>query len=121
MTMAAAAMLAGCEFETPANGDLDGLWQLTRLDSAVSGVGRDMKASHEFWAVQMRLLQIQKPSGNRYYRFRHAGGRLTLMPPKLDDEGRQDTTVVHDYRVVTLTGGSMVLDDDTVRLSFRKY
>lgn len=115
-------MLAGCEFETSGNGDLDGFWQLMQLDSVATGTTRDMRKSGLCWAVQMRLLYVQDGSvPKRYYRFTLGGGRLKLRPANLDEQGREDQTVLWDYRVLQLNGSRMVLEDDTLRLTFRKY
>jgi len=115
------AVLSSCEFETSGNGDLDGLWQLSVRDSLVTGTSYDVHMQGEYWAVQVHLLQIRGGRHSGYYRFRYADGRLKLYPPQLDADGRQDTTTLFDYRVVNLNGSRLVLQDDTVRLSFRKY
>lgn len=114
-------VLTACEFETSDNGDLDGLWQLTQQDSVGTGVSKDMRSSGVFWAVQVRLLQIQGGARRGYYRFTHSDGWLRLRPADVDKEGNEDTTTLYRYRVRTLNSSKMVLDDDTVRLSFRKY
>lgn len=117
----ATLLIVACEFETSDNGDLDGLWQLTTRDSIASGTSTDVHVSGEYWAVQVRLLQIRGGRHSGYYRFCHADGHLRLYPSRLDNDGRQDTTILYDYHVVNLNGSRMVLQDDTVRLSFRKY
>ena len=113
--------LTACEFETSDNGDLDGLWQLTQQDSVRTGASKDMRSSGVYWAVQVRLLQIQGGSRRGYYRFTHSDGWLRLRPADVDKEGNEDTTTLYSYRVRALNSSKMVLDDDTVRLSFRKY
>lgn len=111
-----------CEFETSANGDLDGLWQLTKQDNAsINPVSVDMRQSGIYWAVQVRLLQIHGGPQNGYYRFTLKGGYLTLRPANLDKEGREDTTALYRYRVKALNGSRMALENDMVKLDFRKY
>ena len=113
--------LTACEFETSGNGDLDGLWQLTRQDSVGTSVTTDMRSSGVYWAVQVRLLQIQGGPQRGYYRFTLGGGWLTLRSADLDREGHEDPTVLYRYRVKTLDGSRMVLEDEKMRLDFRKY
>jgi hypothetical protein len=113
--------LSACEFETSGNGDLDGLWQLAQQDSVATEASQDMRQSGIYWAVQVRLLEIQGGPQSGYYRFRRADGRLKLYSPNLDKEGREDTTSLYDYRVLKLNGSRMVLEDEKVRLTFRKY
>lgn len=117
----AALMLAACEFETSGNGDLDGLWQLTQQDSVGTQTSQDMCQSGIFWAVQVRLLQIKSGPQKGYYRFNRSNGRLRLYSADLDKEGNADTTSLYNYRVLKLNGSKMVLEDDNVKLSFRKY
>ena len=114
-------MLAACEFETSGNGDLDGLWQLTQQDSVGTQTSQDMRQSGIFWAVQVRLLQIKSGPQKGYYRFNRSNGRLRLYSADLDKEGNADTTSLYNYRLLKLNGSNMVLEDEKVKLSFRKY
>lgn len=113
--------LTACEFETSNNGDFDGLWQLTQQDSVGTSVTKDMRTSGIYWAVQVRLLQIQGGAQMGYYRFERSNGRLKLYSADLDKEGKTDTTSLYNYRVLKLNGSSMVLEDNSIRLFFRKY
>lgn len=139
--IAAGLLLTACELEVSDNGDLDGLWQLTAIDSVASGVSVDMHESGEYWAVQMHLLEVRNSKGQhggQYFRFTLADGYLTLRTPYLDASGQTDTTRVVDvkplrrfgissiderFRVLRLDGGKMVLlnGEEAIRLSFRKY
>ena len=135
----AALLLSACELEVSENGDFDGLWQLTALDSVGTGSSVDMRTSGEFWAVQMRLLEVRNSRGqhrNQYFRFTLADGWLTLRTPNLDENGMTDDSTKIDvsslrrygisrvderFHVLTLTGSTMVLQNEAVKLSFRKY
>lgn len=116
-----AFLMTACEFETSGNGDLDGLWQLTQQDSVGTTASRDMRQSGIYWAVQVRLLQIQGGPQYGYYRFKHADGMLKLYSPNLDKVGREDTTSLYSYRVLKLNGSHLVLEDEKAKLTFRKY
>lgn len=116
-----AFLFSACEFETSGNGDLDGLWQLSQQDSVGTTVSQDMRLSGIYWAVQVRLLQIQGGEQSGYYRFKHADGKLKLYSASLDKEGREDTISLYNYHILQLKGSRMVLEDENVRLTFRKY
>lgn len=117
----AVLFLSACELETSGNGDLDGLWQLSLQDSVGTTVVQDMRQSGVYWAVQVRLLEIKGGPQSGCYRFKRADGRLKLYSAELDKEGHEATTPLYDYRVMKLNGSSMVLEDEKVKLTFRKY
>ena len=48
----------GMEIETSGNGDLDGFWNLTQVDSTATGVTADVHEQRLFWSVQHKLLQL---------------------------------------------------------------
>ena len=56
MTMAATS----CSdfIETSDNGDLDGYWQLSQVDTLANGVQVDMTSSKVFWGVQGKFLTM---------------------------------------------------------------
>ena len=131
--------LVACEVRMSDNGDFDGLWQLTAIDSVSSGRRVDMHTSGEYWAVQVHLLNVRNTKGRHgsvLFRFDFVGDSLKLRSPYIDESGEGGTLPVHDvsrlkawginrseqgYRVVTLNGDEMVLLKEDVRLSFRKY
>jgi len=134
-----ALVLVACEVRVSDNGDFDGLWQLTAIDSVSSGRRVDMHTSGEYWAVQVHLLNVHNTKGRHgsvLFRFDFVGDSLKLRSPYIDESGEGGTLPVHDvsrlkawgidrseqgYRVVTLNGDEMVLLKEDVRLSFRKY
>lgn len=131
------------------NGDFDGLWQLSTIDSTGTGRTVDMRSSGEFWAVQVHLLEVRNTKGrhgNVIFRFDQTGDSLKLRSPYYDESGEggnnvkelEEVTAKHaeavkklkpygidvpsqGYRLVTLDSDEMVLQKDDVRLCFRKY
>ena len=73
MTMAATS--CGDFIETSDNGDLDGYWQLSQVDTLANGVQVDMTSSKVFWGVQGKFLTMldthQAPSYGYMFRFEH--------------------------------------------------
>lgn len=139
LLLATCAGLTACEVRTSDNGDFDGLWQLTALDSLDSGRTADMHTSGEYWAVQVHLLEVRNMKGAHgavLFRFDFAGDSLKLRSPYYDESGENGTLPTHDvsrlkaygidrsdqaFRVVTLDSDDMVLQKEDVRLRFRKY
>lgn len=129
-------MMASCELETSDNGDLDGFWQLTTIDSLAADTSVDAKSMQVFWAVQCDLLQATQMNGNRVlFRFQHTGDSLLLSDPRTNDRTLGDTTVTdlslmqplginslaEHFAVEQLSGSSMTLKSSMLRLHFRKY
>ena len=128
-----------CQVRMSDNGDFDGLWQLTAIDSIGTGHTADMHTSGEYWAVQVHLLEVRNTKGQHsrvLFRFDFYGDSLKLRSPYYDESGEGGTLPVHNvsslkrfgvdqsdqgYRVVTLNSDEMVLQKEDVRLSFRKY
>lgn len=132
------ASFASCT-KAPINGDLEGLWQLTRIESPDTTI-----ATRQYWAFQLHLVQI----GNQRFfgRFDHNNGHLRIYDivigesynPANVDKGNQIECLVADstlhllapygiYRLDTdftiecLDDEEMRLRSDDVRLHFRKY
>lgn len=133
-----AGMIA-CEVRTSDNGDFDGFWQLTAIDSLVNGRSVDMHTSGEYWAVQVHLLEVRNTSNKHksvLFRFNFEGDSLHLRSPYYDESGENGELPEHDvtslkpygidrsaqaYQVLKLSSSDMVLQKEDVRLSFRKY
>ena len=58
LAMAMAATSCGDFIETSDNGDLDGYWQLSQVDTLANGVQVDMTSSKVFWGVQGKFLTM---------------------------------------------------------------
>ncbi len=133
--IALVAMLGSCTLETSKNGKLDGMWQLYSLDSLDNGTTVDMRSSHVFWAVQVRLLEARNRDVRILLRFNHSGDSLFLYDPYTNDRDLSDVKVTdaaklaplginnleEHFAVKALNSSNMVLEAPTLRLYFRKY
>ena len=137
MAVLALACAAGCD-KTPANGGLDGFWQLVESGK---GQPRPRKADRVFWAVQLDLVSVRSASelapGTKevLFRFRHGAGRLELTEGYAhyrDHDDRLEApgealgqagvgTLPAVYRVHCLTDERMILVSADDSLVFRKY
>ncbi len=130
-----AAILGSCTLETSNNGHLDGLWQLRSLDSLATGTSVDMRSSHVFWAVQVRLLEARNNDARILLRFNHTGDSLFLSDPYVNARDSSDIKVTdvaqlaplginkleEHFAVKSLNSDNMVLETPALRLYFRKY
>lgn len=130
-------LLYACsDFEKSDNGELDGLWQLTTVDTLATGHSADVRALGIFWAVQADLLEIRDAEyANVFFRFDHDGSVLTLHSPVADSRPSSDRIVAdaHElYRfglsnltdtllVLELKKSKMTLQSELLRMHFRKY
>lgn len=130
--------LVGCTFEHSDNGDLDGYWQLTTVDTLHSGHTTDMLPKSIFWAVQMRLLEVRdlgNDAPNILFRMNYQANTLTLSDPVVDWRDRSDLKLTNPdmlqpyainslnptFTILQLDGTHMVLQDQHLRLHFRRY
>lgn len=136
-------LLAACTIERSENSNLDGMWQLTRLDTLdVGGTAtdhsEDMRAKGIFWSVQHRLLRMSAVYGGAepvFFRFVHTGDRLILSNPYTDNRQEGDIKIEdpselafynidaleQTLSVERLTQGRMTLRSERFRFHFRKY
>lgn len=132
------ALLIACELDSSDNGDLDGYWQLTRIDTLSTGGSLDMREELMFWYAQHKLFGMRDNSGGNstiLYRFSLTEDSLTLSEPVIDNRNASDI-VVDDYSILRpygiynipesfhvdhLSGGSMTLTSKMFRFHFRKY
>ena len=128
-------MLAACDIETSDNGNLDGIWQLTAVDTLATGGHADMRMKNTQWDVQGCLLQLRNELGIYFCHFKHADGTLTMETLRLWSKELQDPEVTdiadvqpygvnafnEQFKVTILTSDKMVLQSEMLKLSFRKY
>ncbi len=136
-----ALCLVSCDLETSDNGKLDGFWHLERIDTLATGGSLDTSGDKVFWAIQVRLLQLQGGSGSFYFRFKQDSDSLTIFSP-YTNEGHEETlgeggnkpvsdpTLLRDYGIdalethykkEALDGSRMILCSRRLRLIFRKF
>ncbi|MGI6222578.1 MAG: lipocalin-like domain-containing protein [Prevotella sp.] len=132
-----AVLFASCELESPDNGDLDGFWHLTSVDSLQTGGNAEVSKQLIFWSVQGSLLDItQSTTGADYiFRFTYQDNTLSLYDARINDRRKNDslvtdvtellpygiTSLTPRYTVEKLSGSKMILSNDTLRLSFTKF
>lgn len=137
--MGVALALTACELETSTNGDLDGFWQLTQVDTLSTGGQTDMRMTGVTWSFQGRImeLRIAKKSTEKpvICQFSHDGDSLRVYNPYIIDRVNDDK-IITDVKPMQLYGFSkpeenffflqlnsktMVLRSEQLQLSFRKY
>jgi hypothetical protein len=143
--IAASIALVACDFETSDNGDLDGYWQLSEMDTLATGRTADMRYSKIVCAVQVRLLEFRRADDINtgvMFRFEQRGDSLLLTNPVQNNRNISDSlvnnpaTLVH-YGMTATTGkdgklevkflieklndSRMTLSNKLYRLHFRKY
>lgn len=129
--------MSSCTLETSDNGDLDGFWHLTRVDTIATGGVCDMSGKRVFWGIQMNLLNTADydKSGSGYWlRFRDENSILRVYDPYTNDRGKGDVKVEdpthlapfginqldESFKIESLSGSRMTLSTDELRLSFKK-
>ncbi len=136
MCIVASFAFSSCHLEASDNGDLDGYWQLTTVDTLSTDGTQEMKSAEIFWAFQFRLLQVRDSNENRYnIRFKHEKNMMKLYDPyhdkrELGDEKVTDPAVLAKYGINALEESfviehlnreKMILKGDKLRLIFRRY
>lgn len=129
-------LLASCgdHFDRSNNGDLDGYWQYTQVDTLATGGTTAMKERSMFLSVQGPLLTLTG-KGAYLYQFAHHDDSLLLRDARYHNRGGGDSLVRNadlvkpfgltrldeHFHVDQLSGSRMVLSNTTYRLHFRKY
>ena len=133
-------MLVSCEIETSGNGELDGYWQMSQVDTLATGGVADTRESFIYWGIQGKLLQIRSEndvylSEGLLFRFENNNSILTLSSPFVHhlyetDEPIDDVEILkpfgiyrleEKFAIEQLDDKCMVLTNDVVRLHFRRY
>jgi len=138
-TLCVLLSLASCKLETSNNGQLDGFWKLTRVDTLATGGVLDLSEQGIFWSVQMNLLSVedkyQEDARPILFRFDHSGGKLTLSEPRESYQYTGDKDVEdikklqpfginqlkETFTVETLNSSHLYLSTPTLRLSFTRF
>ena len=130
--------LSACTLETSHNGKLDGMWQLTQLDTLATDGQTDMRETGIFWCVQNNLLKISALYGGAdpiLFRFQNTGKQLIINDPYFDNRTEGDIkiedvaelsfynidTLEQTFAIEKLTSGKMTLQSERFRFHFRKY
>ena len=105
--MALQSFTSACDLHTSNNGDLDGFWQLTSMDTLSTGRSGDMRSQKIFWSVQAHLLEMRDLHDVNpgmchepiLFRFRHEGDCLYLSEPIANNRNISDSVVVNPATV----------------------
>lgn len=119
-----AALLASCQ-KADDNGDLGGFWKLLQIEELKNDTIIDKREESCFWAIQLRMITANRNGGViGKGRFQHTGDSLFVQMIQKPGNGK----VVGLYSpenerfcVNRLTNKSMVLQSDSVILTFRKF
>lgn len=133
--------LAACD-KIPQNGDLDGMWQLTEMTPAATGVTTHKKPEAIYWSFQLDVLMIHTPyklhNGKTYNTsglFEKRGDSLHVNTVYVHYVNRDslisdphsttlDAVGIHGnsghFRIESLSDSHMTLSSDFCRLAFRK-
>ena len=133
-------LLTACDTTSSDNGELDGMWYLTKVDTLSNGHSVDYRSNRVFWSFQGTLAQFTYGDGeNHYYmsRFDHNASRLKLSglffynrsegDRILDSETLDEVrpfginNLNEDYMVKSLDEDKMILQDEELCLHFEKY
>lgn len=139
---AACSLVASCglvDFETSGNGNLDGYWHLTSVDSLATQHTRDMHEERIFWSVQGKLLITYSPDitgtpQRIVCHFTRENKQLTIIEPRIFDRVEGDPLVEdvellrpfginklnERFSITTLTSNHLTIENDSLRLNFRK-
>lgn len=133
--------ITGCNISD--NGDLDGFWYLTKIDSISNNTSVPMREAGISWSFQAKLMQVGSHNSNAYWkyvimsRFNHQGNQLELSEPFIYDRMNGDVFLTADslhrltpfginsipdlFIVEKLSSSKLQICDQTLRLYFEKY
>ncbi|MGN0220964.1 MAG: lipocalin-like domain-containing protein [Prevotella sp.] len=133
-----AVCLSACTIEHSGNGRLDGFWHLLRIDTIATGGAGDYSERLLFWAVQGTLLQTSDFEINSLpafvMHFEYGNSQLRVYDVRHNDRPEGDPEVYdlsdlrpyginatdETFQVEQLTGSTLVLRGELLRLYFRK-
>ncbi len=131
--------MSGCKLDNSHNGDLDGYWKLSSVDTLTSGGIADLTESSLFWSVQKNLLMVRdnNDESNQGYvmRFQQTDSTLLLTDAQrynkaTGNELLEDFAPLHRFGITTqpeefnldhLTSRRMTLSNSRLRLNFKKF
>lgn len=131
--------MVGCKLDTSHNGDLDGYWKLSSVDTLTTGGTANLTDESLFWMVEKDLLMVRdnNDESNQGYvmRFHQTDSTLLLSNAQLynkatGNELLEDFTPLHRFGISTqpelydidyLTSRRMTLSTRQLRLNFKKF
>lgn len=130
-------MGTSCTLETSDNGDFDGFWQLSLIDTLSSQNSVDMRDSGYFWAVQYDLLVLRETNQRKEYicKFKLMDDSILISNPYIlwrdsSDIKLNDPSVLkkfginnleEKFKIINMNSKKIVLESQFIRLHLRKY
>ncbi len=130
-------LTTSCTFDVSDNGDLDGYWQLSAVDTLSNQKCVNMRDSGIFWAVQFEKLVTSSvnPVSEVIFDFKQTPDSLTLSNPYVLYRDSSDIKITNTdrlrkygvnnleerFRIVRLDDSRMILETELLRLNFRRY
>jgi len=133
-------LTTACEFHASDNGDLDGFWQLSSVDTLATGGSTDLRYKQLSWSFQGQLVELRDAldymlAGDIIGRFQHEGDHLTLSDFYFSKRDSGDIKLVdpdslrrygvsrlqQTFQVLQLNSSRMTLQSDSLRLNLRRY
>ena len=131
-----ASILSSCTIETSSNGDFDGYWHLTAVDTLSTGTRTDLTGKSIFWAVNGPLIQTyaNDRKTSLVMHFNMESDTLHLFDLHVNDREQGDIPIEdpailapyginslnEKYYVSSLSSSRMTLETAFLRLSFRQ-
>lgn len=132
----AAFALASCTLETSDNGDFDGFWHLVSVDTLATGGTANYRDKQVFWAFQAKLYNMREYTTGKAVvgHFQRQGDSLFITDVYENDRMEDDPAITdvadlkiygvnalcEHFSIVSLSGGKMTLQSNTLKLSFKK-
>lgn len=134
-------LLGSCDIHTSGNGDLDGYWCLTQVDSLHNGKSVEYREQRVFWSFAAGLMTVRQMPSSKHpeyvCHFEHEGATLRLGEVYLLDRVAGDRPITQDslfvlrpmginafresFGIEKLSGSDMSLKGDMLRLHFERY
>lgn len=138
--MVSVSGMSSCE--TIDNGDIDGFWIITQVDSLQQGTSHKIREQLKTWSFQANLARFFNYNEDTQKtplmaRFEQSNGNLILSEPFIYNRMEGDVLLTMDsthylrphfinslpdtFRIEKLNRNKMKIADDVVRLYFEKY
>lgn len=133
-------LFIACDTISSDNGELDGMWYLTKVDTLSNGHSADYRSQKIFWSFQGTLAQFNcsDASGQFYMSyFSCTGSKLKLQDvfyyDRINGDRVIDTNTLYevqrfginklneDYAIKSMDNSYMILQNDELCLHFEKY
>ena len=133
-------LLTACD-KLPANGDLDGMWQLIEVEH--NGVIRNVKEDQVYMSIQLKLFMLgDRVNSMRYYGyFNHEGDSIYFwqfsypsmnesdddnnLPVEEEDKGELERwgfySLKEIFKVEKLTKDLLIMQSDSVKIRYIKF